>query len=236
MAGSARRHTLMAAAMLLTSASCSTGQSESTRRAARGPHVPAGSWHTARQGESLSQIAGRFAVPLEDLEEINGVHRSDRLPVGTTLFVPRSQRARGESVVSTRRKPTGVAPSRLLWPLQGGRISSRFGKRRGGRRHEGLDISAPAGTPVLAAAAGKVIYANSKLRGYGELVVIRHAGDLVTVYAHNRRLLVREGQRVRGGEVIAEVGKTGRATGFHLHFEVRKGDRPVDPLGYVAPP
>jgi murein DD-endopeptidase MepM/ murein hydrolase activator NlpD len=92
------------------------------------------------------------------------------------------------------------------------------------------------GTPVLAAAAGKVIYADSKLRGYGKLVVIRHAGDLVTVYAHNRRLLVREGQQVRGGEVIAEVGKTGRATGYHLHFEVRRGDRPVDPLGYVTPP
>lgn len=96
--------------------------------------------------------------------------------------------------------------------------------------HEGVDIAASAGTAVSAAAKGVVIYAGTGIRGYGKLILLQHAGRWVTVYAHNQRILVREGQRVRREEIIAEVGQTGRATGPHLHFELRRGERPVDPL------
>jgi murein DD-endopeptidase MepM/ murein hydrolase activator NlpD len=88
---------------------------------------------------------------------------------------------------------------------------------------------------VVAAAGGIVIYAGSGIRGYGNLVIIRHPGGLVTVYAHNRRNLVQEGVKVSQGQVIAEVGHSGRASGDHLHFEVRRGETPVDPLKYVRP-
>jgi len=122
---------------------------------------------------------------------------------------------------------------RLIWPVDGV-VTSRFGRRHG-RMHDGIDIAAPRGTPVRAAASGVVVYADRRLAGYGNLIILRHDANLFTVYAHNQRNLVRVGQRVRQGQTIALVGSTGRATGPHLHFEVRIGAKPVDPLAYLPP-
>ena len=94
-------------------------------------------------------------------------------------------------------------------------------------------MAAPIGTPVLAAAGGSVIYAGDQVRGYGNMVVLRHADDLVTVYAHNSLLLVQAGDRVAAGQEIARVGDTGRSTAPHLHFEVRRRDTPQDPLQFL---
>ena len=91
-------------------------------------------------------------------------------------------------------------------------------------------MAAPTGTPVLAASAGEVIYAGDQVRGYGNMVVLKHGGDLVTVYAHNSLLLVHTGDRVAVGQEIARVGDTGRSTAPHLHFEVRRGEIPQDPI------
>jgi murein DD-endopeptidase MepM/ murein hydrolase activator NlpD len=103
---------------------------------------------------------------------------------------------------------------------------------RAGQRHDGIDIAAPEGAPVTAAAAGTVVYAGEQ-PGYGAVVILKHEGGLATVYAHNSRVLVREGVRVEAGEAIARVGQTGRTTGPHLHFEVREGTRPRNPLLYL---
>ena len=111
-------------------------------------------------------------------------------------------------------------------------ISSAYGKRWG-RAHEGIDLAAPKGTPVFAAREGIVLYASDKLGGYGKMVVLQHQGDLLTAYAHNSSLLVREGDRVRAGQMIARVGQTGRASAPHLHFEVRRGQIPQNPLRYL---
>ena len=111
-------------------------------------------------------------------------------------------------------------------------IGSPFGARWG-KRHEGIDLPAPVGTPVFAAADGRVAYAGNGIRGYGNLVVVRHAGDLLTVYAHNSVLLVAPGQPVRAGDRIALVGQSGHATGPHLHFEVRAGQIPRNPMGFL---
>jgi lipoprotein NlpD len=127
-----------------------------------------------------------------------------------------------------RAHPSGEPP--LAWPLQGV-LYGRYGVR-GGKRHDGIDISAPEGTPVLAAAAGKVLYAGEQA-GYGQIVILQHEGGLVTLYAHNSRLLVAEGERVRQGQPIARVGQTGRTSGPHLHFEVREGTRPKNPLLFL---
>jgi len=118
----------------------------------------------------------------------------------------------------------------LSWPIAG-QITSKYGPRRGSF-HDGLDISAPLGTPILAAASGEVIYSGA-LRGYGNLVILRHSDGCVTVYAHTQKNLVQEGERVRRGQVIARVGQTGRASGPHLHFEVRKDNLARNPLRYL---
>ena len=111
-----------------------------------------------------------------------------------------------------------------------GRVSSRFGSRpRFKRMHGGLDIAAPTGTPIFAAAAGRVIYSDDGMRGYGNVVLIDHGEGLVTLYAHNSENLVDEGDRVVQGALIAKVGNTGQSTGPHLHFEVRVSGRTEDP-------
>jgi len=122
-------------------------------------------------------------------------------------------------------------PVHLIWPVKG-TVTSRFG-RRGSRMHDGIDIGVGEGTAVHASSSGEVVYSDSRLSGYGKLIIIRHAGNLFTAYAHNQRNLVGKGARVRAGDVIARVGHTGRATGPHLHFEVRQGSTPVDPLAYL---
>lgn len=132
---------------------------------------------------------------------------------------------------SQHRKAAANIKGKLLWPVRG-TVTSHFG-RRGSRMHDGIDIGAKEGTAVHAAAGGEVVYSDSRLSGYGKLVIIRHGNNLFTAYAHNQRNLVRKGDKVRAGDVIARVGQTGRATGPHLHFEVRQGSTPVDPLAYL---
>lgn len=125
---------------------------------------------------------------------------------------------------------SGSASSGFMWPLRG-TITSPYGMRWG-RLHSGIDIAAPAGLPIAAAAAGTVVYAGA-MGGYGLIVVIEHGNGLATAYAHNSALYVSAGQTVAQGQRIAAVGCTGHCTGNHVHFEVRVGGTAVDPLGYL---
>jgi murein DD-endopeptidase MepM/ murein hydrolase activator NlpD len=122
--------------------------------------------------------------------------------------------------------------SALLWPVDGP-LSSPFGPRDG-RVHDGIDLAVGQDTPVRAACDGVVAYAGNGLRGYGNVVIVRHAGGLATVYAHNHALEVRVGDVVVRGQIIALSGQTGRATAPHVHFEVRLGSIARDPLGYLS--
>lgn len=118
----------------------------------------------------------------------------------------------------------------FVWPVRG-KITARFDSRHDSL-NDGIDIAAPSGTPVRATAAGQVIYSDH-LRGYGNLIIVRHRGGFASVYAHNRRNLVRPGQKVTRRQVIAEVGDTGRVTSPHLHFEIRRNNVARNPLSYL---
>ncbi len=128
--------------------------------------------------------------------------------------------------------PAGAAersPSGWAWPASGvliGKFSSN------GSLNKGIDIAGDLGQPVLAASDGSVVYAGSGLRGYGELIIIKHSDTYVSAYGHNRRLLVREGQQVKAGQTIAEMGSTGTDR-VKLHFEIRRQGKPVDPLQFL---
>jgi len=126
--------------------------------------------------------------------------------------------------------PSGKGAPAFAWPLKGV-LYGRYGVRSG-RRHDGIDLAAPEGTRVRAAAAGEVIYVGEQ-SGYGRIVLLHHAGGMVSLYAHMRRALVDEGERVERGDAIGEVGQTGRTSGPHLHFEIRDGTRPRNPLLYL---
>jgi murein DD-endopeptidase MepM/ murein hydrolase activator NlpD len=119
----------------------------------------------------------------------------------------------------------------LAWPVDGVIISA-FGQRDGAP-HEGIDIAAPAGTLIRASAPGEVIFAGER-SGYGRMVIVRHEDDRVTVYAHNAKNCIEEGARVEQGEIIAVVGQSGGATSPAVHFEVRVGQRPVNPVKHLA--
>jgi len=168
---------------------------------------------------------GRYDPAAEKIRHLSRPHRK---------IIKRSKRSKSRKKTASKSAHKAKArgyKGRLLWPVRG-KVTSKFG-RRGSRMHDGIDIGAKEGTPVHAAASGEVVYADSRLSGYGKLVIIRHGRNLFTAYGHNRRMLVRKGTRVRAGDVIASVGHTGRATGPHLHFEVRQGSTPVNPLAYL---
>jgi murein DD-endopeptidase MepM/ murein hydrolase activator NlpD len=137
------------------------------------------------------------------------------------------------SRIQTSQSGSTVVPSSsgLIWPVSGP-VTSGFGWRWG-RMHEGIDIAVPAGTPVSAAASGRVIYAGW-MGGYGNLVVIDHGGGLATAYGHNSAIVVGHGGSVSQGQTIAFAGSTGHSTGPHVHFEVRVNGSAVDPLGYLG--
>jgi len=117
------------------------------------------------------------------------------------------------------------------WPLEG-ELSSAFGPRSGGH-HRGIDILAPAGTPVLAAARGYVSYAGNGMRGYGNAVILDHGDGLSTLYGHLETIRVKSAEVVKTGDVVGTVGRTGNATTSHLHFELRVDREAVDPVGYM---
>ncbi len=144
-------------------------------------------------------------------------------------------RASKPKVAAARPKSAAVKPAASkgppvwTWPTNG-KLIRRFDARSTGKK--GINIAGKPGTPVRAAAAGKVVYAGSGLSGYGRLIIIKHNKDFLSAYAHNRKLIAREGQRVNKGELIARMGSSATDR-TELHFEIRKKGRPVDPLRYL---
>lgn len=176
-------------------------------------------------GDTCWSIARRHGMSLEELVALNPGLDPERIRSGDYLIVRRM-------TVAPSRGRSGLRslPLTLSHPLPEARLTSRFGMRRG-RMHWGIDLAAPAGTPVYAAAAGRVTFSGWQT-GYGLIVVLDH-GSYQTKYAHNTENLVRVGDEVRPGQPIAKVGRTGNATGNHLHFELVINGERVDPLLYL---
>ncbi len=120
----------------------------------------------------------------------------------------------------------------FIWPVNG-RVLSSFGAKASALHNDGLNIAAPMGAPVRAADNGVVAYAGNKIRGFGNMLLIKHAGGLITAYAHADKLLVARGDVVSRGQVVARVGKTGDIDAPQLHFEVRQGSQAVDPRKFL---
>jgi len=207
---------------------------------------PEGAWHELRPGETVWRVAKNYGTSVKRIVAANRIDDVRKVPAGARLWVPGGVPPEGTGsgtpgAIQGIWRQTGPTRDRALedarrhgelrfrWPVEG-RLTSRFG-RRWGRRHEGLDLAAAPGTPVRAAESGRVIHAGV-LGAYGQVVVVRHSEVYSTVYAHNRRLHVSRGDWVEPGR-IAEVGSTGRSTGPHLHFEVRRGKQPLDPMLYL---
>jgi lipoprotein NlpD len=223
-----------------------------------GPASRGGVLHPVEKGQTLWRIARDYGVTLQELAEVNNLPDPAQLQVGMRVWIPGAERVRRVEPApwmlpkETAREGAPVAAKpvrsreqdeeerstkvelrrgRLDWPVKGGTLTSRFGPRDG-TLHDGIDVAAPKGSPVLAADAGEVLWVGAQ-RGYGNLVILRHVDGLLTLYAHNDEQLVSAGDRVRRGQAIARVGETGRATGPHVHFEVRQDRMPRNPLFFL---
>lgn len=237
--------------------------SGSSARAARAPSPHAepelvGVRHRVKAGETVYRIAVSYGLRPAELMAANGLQDPRALAVGQELVIPGAERPQRILAVGDRteseiraapapragprvqarsvsgrlsERPRLATQGLLQWPLRGV-LYGRFGKK-GREPHDGIDLAAPEGTPVRTARAGRILYAGEQ-KGYGNIVIVDHGDNLMTLYAHNRDLRVRTGQKVRDGQVVATVGQSGKTSGPHLHFEVRREGLPVDPLDFLG--
>ncbi|MDR1741680.1 MAG: M23 family metallopeptidase [Synergistaceae bacterium] len=213
-----------------------------------------GAGGTQESGGRLSEIYAEKGIASADANDrlvtvkLHGVPR-DTSDLNIKGLTPREQRPKPPAVQPSPpvpQKPSqppsqpsqpklDLKPSsfRMTWPVNG-KISSGYGRRgKKGRMHMGIDIPVPKGTPIKAAMDGVVTQAGKKYRGYGYSVTIDHGGGISSFYAHCSSVKVRPGQAVKRGAIVGLVGRTGRAVGHHLHFEVRKNGKAVNPLPYL---
>lgn len=223
--------------------------------------LPAGQEHVVQKGDTLYGIARKYAVDVSALVRSNGLKEPYTILVGQRLKLP-SQVSTTTVIASPNapgavNKPTqpaakpvpqAAAPSSppaelpatppalvgkgFIWPVKG-KVVSDFGPMAKGQHNDGINIAVARGTPIRAAENGVVAYAGNELRGFGNLLLVKHADGWMSAYAHNEQLLVRRGDEVRRGQVIAKSGATGNVDGPQLHFELRQGTRAVNPLGHL---
>ena len=214
--------------------------------------------HIVKLGEPLYGVSRRYNIDMATLVRVNKIAPPYRITVGSRLRLPsaasrlsgragivtRGARSKLRSANRMRHGPASspIALSRLpprsrsrfLWPVHG-RIIVGFGPRGGGLHNDGINILARKGTAVRAAENGVVAYSGNELRGFGNLLLVKHTGGWMSAYAHNAKLLVSAGQKVKRGQTIARVGATGSVVRPQLHFELRRGVRVVNPIKHLQP-
>lgn len=207
-----------------------------------------GSTYTVKRGDTLYAISRSTGTSVRDLARLNNISPPYTIEVGQKLKLSGSTKTRptsGKTTTKSSTKTAAVRPSSSvpqsswppvgqrcwLWPASG-KVILPYSTADGGNK--GIDISAARGTPVYAAGAGKVVYVGNQLRGYGNLIMIKHSEDYITAYAHNDTLLVNNGQSVKAGQKIATMGSTDAAS-VRLHFQIRYRATAIDPLRYLPP-
>ena len=201
-----------------------------------------GVYHVVKRHQTLYRICKTYGVDINKVASLNGITDPSKIDVGQRIFIPGAKRVLKVEIVlddvaaeqvetEAERAKTAYKKMDFIWPVEG-KCTKPF-EDNDRKRHQGIDISCSLGTPIKASNAGRVIYSGNTIKGYGNMVILRHSEEYVTVYAHNQVNLVKERDRIEKGQIIGKVGKTGRATGPHLHFEIRRYNKPVDPLLYL---
>ena len=193
-----------------------------------------GVYHRVKRGETLWRIAKTYGVNLQSLAEINNIDDPAKIKVDQKIFIPGAARTKKINV-NNKDHPSPPPPiikskEKFVWPVQG-KVVAQFGVKEG-LRYEGIDIAAPLGTPVKAAGEGEVVY-EGNLKGYGNLLIIKHKNNFKTIYAYNHVNLVPVGRKVKKGEPIAKVGNSGRTPDPCLHFEIRDKVQARNPLFFL---
>lgn len=179
---------------------------------------PSGSYHRVARGETLWSISRRYGVELSELARANGISDATPIEVGQRLRIPQGMVSAGSAG--------------FIWPVQG-RVISIFGSRGRGRVNKGVDIQAHPGSDVRAARDGRVDFVHEGLPGFGKTIILDHGNGFASVYAYVSEILVRRGDVVAQRQVIARVGRTGRTEVPALHFQIRRNQKPQNPLHYL---
>jgi lipoprotein NlpD len=199
-----------------------------------------GVYHLVEKHQTLFRICKTYGVDIKEVAFLNRIADQSKIETGQRIFIPGAKKLLKveiyiDDVVTERgreeEKKVTHKKLNFLWPVEG-KVIDAFNDSEN-HRHQGIDVPCPLGTPIKASNSGTVIYSNNRIKGYGNLIIIRHPDEFVTVYAHNQVNLVDEGSFVERGQIIAKVGQTGRATGPHLHFEIRRNNKAVDPVPYL---
>jgi murein DD-endopeptidase MepM/ murein hydrolase activator NlpD len=192
--------------------------------------IPGGGHQLAAAQPAPARPAPAAAPQVAQPHTVPATKVASAAPVQTARVAKEEPRTT-ETVVKTA-EPSGAMPS-FRWPVKG-RVIAGFGSKPNGTQNDGINLAVPEGTPIKAADDGVVAYAGNELKGYGNLVLIRHSNGFVSAYAHASELMVKRGDTIKRGQVIAHAGQTGSVTSPQLHFEIRKGSTPVDPAQYLG--
>ncbi|MET4694223.1 lipoprotein NlpD [Endozoicomonas sp. NE40] len=232
---------------IITLAACSHDPSGVVVRELRSPPRVTSGTHIVRQDETLYSIAWLYGRDFRELADNNGIRSPYIIQPGQHISLeqrkravtppPQRQPATSPKQQVVKKEPVQKRPAvspnpqtvSWRWPAKG-KVIQRFSLS--GSVNKGIDIDGNLGEPVMAAAAGEVVYAGSDLAGYGRLIIMKHNNSYLSAYAHNRELLVGEGDSVKAGQKIAEIGSTG-TTEPKLHFEIRRDGKPVDPMRFL---
>lgn len=201
---------------------------------------PGAKYHLIQRGENLYRISLKYGVGVEEIKRFNNIWDVHDIKTGTRIYIPPHAEIKPGGLGKRWYKATQAVSEygpmktsvRFVWPVRHVDLSSPFGIRNDGK-HTGVDLRNPEGTPIYAAAGGKVIFSGDGPSGYGNTIMIKHDAGTITVYAHNENNMVTDNEDVKQGQQVATVGRTGRATGYHVHFEVRINRKPVDPEKYL---
>lgn len=189
-------------------------------------------YHVVQKGETLYSIAAKYGVSVSAIRRANKITDTASLQQGQRLSIPGKDLTQKDAI-----KPRS-APStsgRFIWPVKPVSIGSGFGIRNDSK-HDGVDLRGQKGDPIVASGDGKVIFSGLGPAGYGKMIVVKHDSRIITIYAHNDENLVSEGREVKQGDKIATVGNSGRARGYHCHFEMRIDRKPSDPAKHLPEP
>jgi len=199
-----------------------------------------GVYHVVERHQTLYRICKTYRVNIKEVASLNNIGDPSRIQTGQKIFIPGATKVLKVEIYiddvaaeSGERGREKIAYKKhdFIWPVEGQCVDIFEETER--RRHQGIDISSPLGTPVKASSSGTVLYSGNTIRGYGNLIILRHSEEFVTLYAHNQINLVEEGLRVERGQIIGKVGQTGRASGPHLHFEIRRNNKALNPLEFL---
>lgn len=178
-----------------------------------------------------AQPATTIAAPPTKMASVGGPPQAARLASATANVTEEKPAAEPAPVAAKPSEATGALPT-FRWPVRGKVITS-YGAKTNGKSNDGINVAVPEGTPVKAAEDGVVAYSGNELKGYGNLVLVRHSNGYVTAYAHASELMVKRGDPIKRGQIIAKSGQSGEVGSPQLHFEIRKGSSPVDPLQFL---